>query len=201
MKRDALAMWEIRGNFWLPDNLLEDAIAADITRGILLYSQANYFGARTCFQLAAARLNPDPLGKNFITQIKQSKVPSWVEIRDYLLGAVPTLRDLKDQHGVLRIGKARDVTVEGIQLYADTIERAAYLRNAICHGVLTKDDEGELVLHPTSGGAVVLWKEVEEFVVLCANAYSVTSVMPLNLVTIEMATGTLEERWPIEDAE
>ena len=179
-----LSLWAISGNFWLPDNLLEDSTAAGITRGVLLYSQANYFAARACIQLAGgfSHLCLNPLSDRFKEQARNGGVPGRGEVRKYLLAAVEPLKNVPDRFGATVVGPTRDLVIHNISEYVELIEQATPLRNAICHGVLTKDDQSQLALHPTNGeGPSVLWEEVPRFLVLCHNAYAAASTVSMNL--------------------
>ena len=65
------------------------------------------------------------------------------------------------------------------------------MRDAICHGVLTKDDNFDTVLHPTDGGeAFVLRERVPDFVRLSRIAYGVAAgSLHANLMTLSNYIG------------
>ena len=168
----------------MPGNLLDDAIAADVTRGLLLYSQANYFGAKACLQLASefTSLSLDSLSRGFKSHAKNDEVPDQGQIHKYLCAAVKPLKKIPDKAGSVVIGPHRDSVISNIPKYVDLIEQAKPLRDAICHGVLTKDEDSQLVLHPTRGGGPsVLWEEVPKFLVQSQNAYAAASDVHVNL--------------------
>ena len=181
-------IWEISGNFWLKDNLLDDASAAGVGRGVLLLSQANYFAARACFRLANegfSQLGIKSLPKRFLETARKGEVPSWWDMADYLPKAIESLQGIPDRNGPVVLTKHRESVIRSISAYVDCVRKVTPLRNAICHGVLTKDDDFDTVLHPTDGAnSFVLWKRVPMFVQLSHNAYNAAASLDANLLML-----------------
>ena len=182
------SIWKITGNFWLKDNLLDDASASGVARGVLLLSQANYFAARACLQLADERfsgLGVNNLPKRFLDTAWKGDVPSWREMAEYLPEAIKSLRSIPDRNGPVVLANHRESVINSISQYVDCARKVTPLRNAICHGVLTKDDNFETVLHPTDGGdSFVLWEHVPMFLQLSHNAYNAAISLDSNLLML-----------------
>ena len=179
------SIWGISGNFWLKDNLLDDADAADVARGVLLLSQANYFAARACVRLTCeglSHLGLKPLPKRLLDTVQKGGVPSWRTMVEYLPGAIESLRGVPDRSGPVVLVHHRESVINDISKYVDCAHAVTPLRNAICHGVLTKDDRFETVLYPTDGGQpFVLGEQVPKFLQLSHNAYSAARSLDFNL--------------------
>lgn len=183
-------IWEIEGNFWLNENILDGATAAGVARGILLLSQANYFAARACLSLATggfAQLGIKRLPKGMCEDIlKRNKVPLWGNVTKYLCEAVESLRNIPDQNGPVNLAQRRDAVYDSISEYNKSILIATPFRDAICHGVLTVDEGRETVLHPTGTGCPFSLREKSmEFITQSAKAYSAASSLILNISTLE----------------
>ena len=173
---------------------MDDAGAAGVARGVLLLSQANYFAARTCLRLANKRfsqLGVKSLPKRFLDTAQKGDVPSWRDMVEYLPKAVESLRSIPDRNGPVVLTKHRESVIKSISEYVDCVREVTPLRNAICHGVLTKDDNFDTVLHPTDGrDSFVLWKQVPMFVHLSHNAYNAAVALDANLLMLGHYVGS-----------
>ena len=74
---------------------------------------------------------------------------------DYLPKAIESLQGIPDRNGPVVLTKHRESVIRSISAYVDCVRKVTPLRNAICHGVLTKDDDFDTVLHPTGRGKLV----------------------------------------------
>ena len=187
------SIWAITGNFWLKYNLLDDRTAADVARSVLLLSQANYFAARACLLLANdyfSQLGVKSLPKRFLDQARAGHVPSWAGMTKYLPEAMNSLNTIPNQSGAIILSGLRDATLDGISHYIDCVDEVTPLRNSICHGVLTKNENDETVLHPTGGGdSFVLSNRVPAFLVLSKKAYAGSQTFHDNLLLLSTFVG------------
>ena len=185
-------IWTITGNFWLTDGILDDRMASGVARGILLLSQANYFAARACVLLANDsfyQLGVESLPKRFLDQARSGDVPSWADMIKYLPEAKKSLKSVPDESGVMVLTGLRDATLVGMSHYVDCVKKVTPLRNAICHGILTKNESDATVLHPTKGGqSFVLSSRVPEFLALSKSAYAGAQTFHDNLLLLSIST-------------
>ena len=172
----------------MKDKLLDDTSAAGVARGVLLLSQANYFAARAVIQLAgsgSAQLGVNGPPKGFLKKARKGKVPSWTEMVEHLPQAAESLKSIPDRIGPAVLSNHREAVIDSIAKYVDCARKVTPLRDAICHGVLTKDENFDTVLHPTDGNeSFVLRKEVPKFVQLSQNAYAAATSVDFCLLQL-----------------
>ena len=126
------ALTAITGNFWLDPGIADDALLANISRGLLYLAQARYFATRLTNSFTQSSTTP-----------QQTRV-----VRD-LLKVLHLLQSesFSISNGVVRLDNLRDQCVYQIQVYMEYEEKVTPMRDALMHGALTLDEERRLLSH------------------------------------------------------
>ena len=127
----------ITGNYWIDAGIADDALLADISRGLLYLAQARYFATRFADSFTKNNTTPQQMKlmrdlSNILHRLQSESFPT--------------------SNGVIRLGSLRDQCVNQVQAYMEYEEKVTPMRDALMHGALTLDDERRLLLTHTSIG-------------------------------------------------
>ena len=160
----------ITGNFWLDAGIADDALLADISRGLLYLAQARYFATRFA---------------NSFT--KNSTTPKQVKLMSDLSRVLQRLQSesFSTSNGVVRLDSLRDQCVYQVQTYMEYEEKVTPMRDALMHGALTIDEERRLLLtHSGIGRKHLSADEAMSFATDCQQASLNAQAAETNLTTL-----------------